>query len=53
MYTNVDSLRKKITDLKLIGSKYKIIFITETHLSAESVKEAEITILNFKLITED
>ena len=33
--------------------KYKIICITETHLSAENIKEAEIAIPHFELLEED
>ena len=34
--------RNKITELKLIAKKYKIIFKTRAHLSMENVKESEI-----------
>ena len=39
---NASSLRKKILKLKSITNKYKIICITDTPLSAENVKDAEI-----------
>ena len=41
-YTNANLMRNKITQLKLIASKYKINCFSETHLSAWNVKEAEI-----------
>ena len=46
-------MRNKIIGLILIAHKYKIIYITETHLSAKNEKEAEIAKSNFKLIRED
>ena len=46
-------MSNKITELKLIANKYKIICITETHLSVENVKETEIAIPNFDLMCED
>ena len=46
-------MRNKITELKLIANKSKMICITETDLSDENVKEAEIAIPNFELVQED
>ena len=46
-------LLNKITELELIANEDKIILIKETHLSAENVKEGEITQPNFRLIRED
>ena len=53
MYTNANSLRNKITELSHIANKYKVICVTESHLSAESVEDAEVSIPNFQIFRED
>lgn len=46
-------MRNKTTELKHIASKYKVICITESCLSADHVADAEVSIPNFKMFRED
>ena len=52
MYTNANSLRNKITELRLIAKKYKAICIVESHCS-DSIEDAEISIPDFQIFRED
>ena len=40
-------------ELSHIANKYKVICVTESHLSAESVEDAEVSIPNFQIFRED
>lgn len=42
-----------MTELRHIAQKYKIICVTETHLSNSSIEEAEVSLPNFTMFRED